>query len=66
MILRPLFGQIQLSIDQATKARFGGSDSDVVDAVFDLSAIAVILPFDSASLISTLGRSCLVNGANRF
>ena len=34
------------------------------DAVFDLSAIAVVLSLNATGMISALGRACFIDGAN--
>jgi hypothetical protein len=65
-VLSPFLGQVQLSIDQATEAGFGIGDGDVVDAVFDFSAIAVVLSLYAACMISALGRSRFINSTNGF
>jgi len=39
---------------------------DIVDTVFNLSAIAIVLPFDAGCFTPTLGCSGFINEANRF
>ncbi len=38
---------------------------DVVDAVLDLAAVAVVLTFDACGVLAALGRSGLINAADR-
>jgi hypothetical protein len=43
-------------------ARVG--DRDIVDAVFDLAAVAVVLPLDPCGVVATLGRAGLIDASD--
>ena len=53
-----------MGVQQTIKSGSRIGQCDVVDAVFDLPAIAVILPLDTGCLIAALGRSRFVNAAD--
>lgn len=63
-ITGPLFRKIQTGIQQAIESWSRIAQSHIVDAVFDLPAIAIVLPFDARSFTSTFGGSGFVNGAD--
>jgi hypothetical protein len=55
-----------LCVQQTVESGSRISQRDVVDAVFDLPAIAIILPLDTGRLIAALGCSRFVNAADRL
>ena len=48
------------------KVRLRDSDRDVVDAVFDLTPVSIVLPFDASGVVATLGRAGLVDAPDRI
>jgi hypothetical protein len=55
-----------VSVQQAIESRSGISQRYVVDAVFDLSAIAVVLSLHAGCVVTALGRPSLVNATDRL
>ena len=63
-ITSPLFRRVQTRIHEALKSRSRIAQSHIVDAVFDLSAIAIVLPFDASRFASAFGGSGFINSAD--
>ena len=53
-IVGPFLGQVQPSVQQAIESRCGIGQGNGVDAVFDLAAIAVVLPFDASGVATSV------------
>ena len=63
-ITGPLFRKVQTSIKEAVKSWNRIAQSHIVDAVLDLAAIAIVLPFDASSFASAFGGSGFINRAD--
>ena len=60
----PLFRKVQSRIQKAVDPRQRIAQSHIVDAVFDLPAIAIVLPFDASRFTSAFGGSGFINRAD--
>jgi hypothetical protein len=65
-IVGPFFGQVQASAQQAIESRRGVGQGNRVDTVFDFSAIAVVLAFDTGRVIAAFGCAGFVDATNRL
>lgn len=63
-ITGPIVRKIQACIEEATQCRSRIPQSHVVDAVFDLTTITIVLPFDTSGFATTFRRSSLIDNSN--